>query len=93
MRKLVCRKSGDENHIDSVILLWDDGTRRFRERQRITTTGAYDWTYFSVDIYHFLAVANAFNGLTTLIDSEIYLYHEGSFIEFQTMEVSYNILK
>lgn len=51
------------------------------------TTGAYDWTYFSVNGYHFLAAAQAFDGFSTLTDSRIYVLQDKKFVLFQTMEV------
>ncbi|XP_070188446.1 thrombospondin-type laminin G domain and EAR repeat-containing protein-like [Littorina saxatilis] len=79
---------GDKNLIDSVIYKWDDDEREFGEHQRIMTVGAYDWTHFSVDGFHFLVVANAFNGLSTLIDSAVYFFQDGQFVKFQTMETN-----
>lgn len=52
------------------------------------TTGAYDWTYFSVNGYHFLAAAQAFDGFSTLTDSRIYVLQDKQFVLFQTMEVT-----
>lgn len=52
------------------------------------TTGAYDWTYFSVNGYHFLATAQAFDGFSTLTDSRIYVLQDKQFVLFQTMEVT-----
>ncbi len=73
--------------IDSVIYKWDQSQRLFTEFQSIMTVGAYDWTHFMVNGFHFLAVANAFNGLTTLIDSVLYFWQNDGFVQFQTMEV------
>ncbi|KAK7501367.1 hypothetical protein BaRGS_00007492 [Batillaria attramentaria] len=79
---------GDRNMIDSIVLRWEEKDKRFKEHQRIMTVGAYDWTHFQVNGFHFLAVANSFNGLTTLIDSALYFYQEGMFVQFQTMETN-----
>ena len=70
-----------------MIYKWEEASRQFLEKQRIMTVGAYDWTHFAVDGFHFLVVANAFNGLSTLIDSALYFFQEGNFVQFQTMEV------
>ncbi|ESP00777.1 hypothetical protein LOTGIDRAFT_140648 [Lottia gigantea] len=79
---------GDENEVESCIYQWNKISRLFEEYQKITTTGAYDWTYFKVDGFHFLAVANAFNGLTTLFFSILYFWQGGQFVQFQTMETN-----
>jgi hypothetical protein len=79
---------GPNQEVDSVILKWDRAARRFVDFQTITTTGAYDWTYFRVQEYHFLAIAQAFNGKTTLMDSLIYVFQKDKFLPFQTIEVS-----
>lgn len=81
--------SGPKQEVDSVILKWERKSRRFEVFQTITTIGAYDWTYFSVQDYHFLAVAQAFNGKTTLMESVIYILQKDKFLPFQTLEVSY----
>lgn len=55
--------------------------------QMLPTSGAYDWEFFTVGPYHFLVVANAFDGLTTFVDSVIYIWMNGSFKVFQTIKV------
>ena len=73
-----------------MVYRWNSGSRQFEETQRITTTGAYDWTHFALDGYHFLAVANSFSGppaRTTFIKSVVYFWQDGRFIPFQTIEV------
>ncbi|WAR10021.1 TSEAR-like protein, partial [Mya arenaria] len=79
---------GADQQVDSVIYRWDRKLRRFTSHQTIRTTGAYDWTYFKVDGYHFLAVAQAFNGRSTLIDSVIYVYQKDKFLPFQSIETN-----
>ncbi|XP_060566810.1 thrombospondin-type laminin G domain and EAR repeat-containing protein-like [Ruditapes philippinarum] len=79
---------GPNQEVDSVILKWDRAARRFVDFQTITTTGAYDWTYFRVQEYHFLAIAQAFNGKTTLMDSLIYVFQKDKFLPFQTIETN-----
>lgn len=44
--------------------------------------------FFSVGSFHFLAVANTFDGVSTLISSHIYVWSEGSFHLFQEIPVS-----
>ena len=80
--------TGANQVVDSTILKWNTKSRKFETVQQITTIGAYDWTYFSVRGYQFLAVAQAFNGLTTLMESVIYVYQKDTFVPFQTLEVS-----
>lgn len=74
-------------HTDSIVYKWNATNRRFEEHQAIPTIGAYDWTHFTVDQFHFLAVANAFDGLSTRIFSAIYFWQMERFVQFQTMEV------
>lgn len=84
---LICLP-GDNNHtIDSVIYKWNRFTKSFEVHQLLPTSGAYDWEYFMVGPYHFLVVANAFDGMTTSVDSVIYVWINGSFQVFQTIKV------
>ena len=84
---LVCL-SGNNNHtIDSVIYKWNRVTKSFEVHQTLLTSGAYDWEFFTVGPYHFLVVANAFDGVTTSVDSVIYVWVNGSFQVFQTIKV------
>uniref|UniRef100_A0A8C7GAS8 Thrombospondin type laminin G domain and EAR repeats n=1 Tax=Oncorhynchus kisutch TaxID=8019 RepID=A0A8C7GAS8_ONCKI len=80
-------RQGNTNHtIDSVVYKWDRGTQLFVPHQALRTSGAYDWEAFTVGPYHFLAVANAFDGQTTHVDSVIYVWVDGSFHLFQTIK-------
>ncbi|CAH1789672.1 unnamed protein product [Owenia fusiformis] len=79
---------GQENKINSIIYKWDKKMRKFRSIQEIPTVAAYDWTHFVLDGYHFLVVANAFNGVTTRIDSTLYVWQSGQFVQFQTFETT-----
>uniref|UniRef100_A0A674F0M0 Thrombospondin type laminin G domain and EAR repeats n=1 Tax=Salmo trutta TaxID=8032 RepID=A0A674F0M0_SALTR len=80
-------RQGNTNHtIDSVVYKWDRGTQLFEPHQALRTSGAYDWEAFTVGPYHFLAVANAFDGQTTHVDSVIYVWVDGSFRLFQTIK-------
>lgn len=79
---------GDNNHtINSVIYKWNRSTKSFEVHQLLPTSGAYDWEFFTVGPYHFLVVANAFDGVTTSVDSVIYVWVNGSFQVFQTIKV------
>lgn len=81
--------SADNNHnIESVIYKWNPGTKLFEVNQTLLTSGAYDWEFFSVGPYHFLAVANTFDGVTTCINSTIYVWVAGQFQHFQDITVS-----
>ena len=65
--------------------------RKFKQIQSIVTTGAYDWTHFTVDSYNLLVVANSYSGppqSTTKLHSEIYFWQEGQLLPFQKLEVS-----
>ncbi|KAM8737574.1 thrombospondin-type laminin G domain and EAR repeat-containing protein-like [Acanthopagrus schlegelii] len=80
-------RKGNNNHtIDSVIYKWDRSTKSFEVYQMLPTSGAYDWEFFTVGPYHFLVVANAFDGVTTSVDSVIYVWVDGSFRVFQTIK-------
>ncbi|CAJ1073332.1 thrombospondin-type laminin G domain and EAR repeat-containing protein-like isoform X2 [Xyrichtys novacula] len=80
-------RKGENNHtIDSVIYKWNKLTKSFDVHQTLPTSGAYDWEYFSVGPYHFLVVANAFDGVTTSVDSVIYIWVNESFQVFQTIK-------
>ncbi|CAB1346874.1 unnamed protein product [Coregonus sp. 'balchen'] len=80
-------RRGDNNHnIDSVIYRWNPGTKVFEVNQTLETSGAYDWEFFSVGPYHFLVVANTFDGISTDINSTIYIWLGGMFQPFQRWE-------
>ncbi|KAG7330721.1 hypothetical protein KOW79_004690 [Hemibagrus wyckioides] len=77
-------REGEMNHnIDSVIYKWNRQTRKFEVNQTILTSGAYDWEFFTIGPYHFLVVANTFNGKSTDISSTIYIWMGGKFQPFQ----------
>jgi hypothetical protein len=78
---------GPSQEVDSIVYKWNERTELFEKYQAIMTIGAYDWTYFSVEGYHFLALAQAFNGITTLFESRIYVFQKNGFYLFQTIEV------
>ncbi|XP_052456539.1 thrombospondin-type laminin G domain and EAR repeat-containing protein-like [Carassius gibelio] len=77
-------ETGNHN-IDSIVYKWNPGTKTFEVNQTISTSGAYDWEFFTVGPYHFLAVANAFDGTSTQTDSSIYIWLGGAFQLFQTI--------
>ncbi|XP_062311724.1 thrombospondin-type laminin G domain and EAR repeat-containing protein-like [Osmerus eperlanus] len=78
------RRGEDNNHnINSVIYRWNPGTKVFEVNQTLLTSGAYDWEFFTVGPYHFLVVANTFNGVSTHIKSTIYIWLRGMFQPFQ----------
>ncbi|KAK5860563.1 hypothetical protein PBY51_022027 [Eleginops maclovinus] len=80
------RRARDSNHnIHSVIYRWNPNTQLFEVNQTLSTSGAYDWEFFSVGPYHFLAVANTFDGRTTAISSTVYVWLSGSFQIFQSI--------
>lgn len=78
---------GDNHNINSVIYKWNPRTRLFETNQTIATSGAYDWEFFTVGPYSFLAVANAFNGTSTKVLSHLYVWLVGSFQLFQSFQV------
>ncbi|XP_066891334.1 thrombospondin-type laminin G domain and EAR repeat-containing protein isoform X2 [Kogia breviceps] len=77
-------REGDNHNIYSVIYKWNPGTQLFEANQTIATSGAYDWEFFTVGPYAFLAVANAFNGTSTQLQSCLYVRLGGSFQLFQS---------
>uniref|UniRef100_A0A146ZKE6 Thrombospondin type laminin G domain and EAR repeats n=1 Tax=Fundulus heteroclitus TaxID=8078 RepID=A0A146ZKE6_FUNHE len=80
-------RMGNNNHtINSVIYKWNRSTKSFEVHQTLITSGAYDWEYFRVGPYHFLVVANAFDGMTTSLDSVIYVWIDGRFQVFQKIK-------
>ncbi|XP_038132161.1 thrombospondin-type laminin G domain and EAR repeat-containing protein-like [Cyprinodon tularosa] len=80
------RRARDSNHnIQSVIYRWNPDTKLFEVNQTLTTFGAYDWEFFTIGPYHFLVVANTFNGQTTTISSTIYVWVDGCFRSFQNI--------
>lgn len=83
---VITLEDGDHN-IDSVVYKWSPGTKTFEVNQTISTSGAYDWEFFTVGPYHFLAVANAFDGTSTQTDSSIYIWLGGAFQLFQSIRV------
>ncbi|XP_068608305.1 thrombospondin-type laminin G domain and EAR repeat-containing protein-like [Brachionichthys hirsutus] len=80
-------RQGNNNHsINSVIYKWNRLRKAFEVHQLLPTLGAYDWEFFTVGPYHFLVVANAFDGTTTSVDSVIYIWVNGTFQVFQTIK-------
>nr|XP_033473941.1 thrombospondin-type laminin G domain and EAR repeat-containing protein-like [Epinephelus lanceolatus] len=80
------RRARDSNHnIHSFIYRWNPNTQLFEVNQTLSTSGAYDWEFFSVGPYHFLVVANTFNGQTTIISSVVYVWVNGCFQTFQSI--------
>uniref|UniRef100_I3IYH1 Thrombospondin type laminin G domain and EAR repeats n=1 Tax=Oreochromis niloticus TaxID=8128 RepID=I3IYH1_ORENI len=80
-------RQGDKNHtIDSVIYRWNRLSKSFEVHQMLQTSGAYDWEFFTVGPYYFLVVANAFDGVTTSLDSVIYVWVNGNFQVFQKIK-------
>ncbi|XP_031436015.2 thrombospondin-type laminin G domain and EAR repeat-containing protein-like, partial [Clupea harengus] len=82
------RRDDNNHNIDSVIYKWNPGTKLFEVNQTLLTSGAYDWEAFSVGPYHFLAVANTFDGVTTRLNSTIYVWVAGQFQHFQHITTS-----
>ena len=84
---------GNNNIINSTVFKWSRKDKRFQEFQTLPTMGAYDMTYFTVDIgtgnglNHGLAVANSFDGKSTLIFSDIYRWQDGRWTLFHSLEV------
>ncbi|XP_028289636.1 thrombospondin-type laminin G domain and EAR repeat-containing protein isoform X2 [Parambassis ranga] len=80
------RRARDSNHnIHSVVYRWNQDTKLFEVNQTLSTSGAYDWEFFTVGPYHFLAVANTFDGQTTTVSSTVYIWLDGCFQTFQSI--------
>ncbi|XP_022452473.1 thrombospondin-type laminin G domain and EAR repeat-containing protein isoform X2 [Delphinapterus leucas] len=77
-------REGSDHNIYSVIYKWSPGARLFEANQTVATSGACDWEFFTVGPYAFLAVANAFNGTSTQLQSHLYVRLGGSFQLFQS---------
>ncbi|NXX74988.1 TSEAR protein, partial [Urocolius indicus] len=82
---VVNHREGNNHNVDSVIYRWNPRTGLFEANQTIPTSGAYDWEFFTIGPYSFLAVANTFNGTSTKIYSHIYIWLSGSFQLFQSI--------
>ncbi|NXG50802.1 TSEAR protein, partial [Psilopogon haemacephalus] len=82
---VVNHREGNNHNVDSVIYRWNPRTGLFETNQTIPTSGAYDWEFFTIGPYSFLAVANTFNGTSTKIYSHIYIWLSGSFQLFQSI--------
>uniref|UniRef100_A0A4W6EP45 Thrombospondin type laminin G domain and EAR repeats n=1 Tax=Lates calcarifer TaxID=8187 RepID=A0A4W6EP45_LATCA len=83
---VVANHRRDSNHnINSVIYRWNPNTKLFEVNQTLSTSGAYDWEFFTVGPYHFLVVANTFDGQTTAISSTVYVWLDGCFQTFQNI--------
>ncbi|KAG2458839.1 TSEAR protein, partial [Polypterus senegalus] len=78
-------RQGDNHNIDSVIYKWNPETTLFEVNQTISTSGAYDWEFFTIGPYSFLVIANTFNGVSTRIYSCIYIWLGGMFRLFQSI--------
>lgn len=89
---LILYPQGPNCSLNSVVYVWNETVSQFVSFQDIETTGAYDWTHFTIDGYHFLALASSC--LRSAIDvnsfsaSDIYLWQDDQFIRFQTIEVN-----
>ncbi|XP_061548232.1 thrombospondin-type laminin G domain and EAR repeat-containing protein-like [Phycodurus eques] len=78
------RRASNHN-INSVIYRWNPKSKLFEVNQTLSTSGAYDWEFFTMGRYHFLVVANTFDGRTTNIGSTIYIWMDGCFRTFQNI--------
>lgn len=74
-----------------MIYKWNRSTKSFEVHQTLITLGAYDWEFFKVGPYHFLVVANAFDGVSMSVDSVIYVWIHGRFQVFQRIKVCFKI--
>ena len=87
----------------SFIWKFDKSTKNFTEFQKISTTGAWDWTYFSIkgegqEKYHFLVVANTINNNKEVVQSSrVYYWSKqgpggtGNFYPYQEINVSWHV--
>ena len=75
---LAVAKYSDGVNIKSTSVIYKFSQGTFQLHQDIPTQGGYDMRYFKVGNKHFLAVANAFDGETTNVNSFIYKWDEKS---------------
>ncbi|XP_040213347.1 thrombospondin-type laminin G domain and EAR repeat-containing protein [Rana temporaria] len=78
-------REGNNHNINSVIYKWNSSNGLFEINQTISTSGAYDWEFFSIGPYSFLVVANTFNGTSTNVQSHIYIWLGSAFRSFQSI--------
>ncbi|XP_059175255.1 thrombospondin-type laminin G domain and EAR repeat-containing protein-like [Physella acuta] len=78
----------NDNHVNSTVYKWAPTLGLFIEFQSLPTLGAFDWTHFTVDKYHFLVVANAFDNNSTWILSSVYIWHSGQWVLFQSIQTT-----
>ncbi|KAM9710655.1 thrombospondin-type laminin G domain and EAR repeat-containing protein-like [Menidia menidia] len=78
-------RQGSRHNIDSVIYRWNPHSQLFELNQTLPTLGAYDWEFFEVGPFHFLAVANTFDGRSTVLSSTVYVWQDGRFRTFQNI--------
>ncbi|XP_053732225.1 thrombospondin-type laminin G domain and EAR repeat-containing protein-like isoform X2 [Synchiropus splendidus] len=81
-------RQGLDHNIHSVVYRWNPNTELFEVNQTLSTSGAYDWEFFTVAGFHFLVVANTFDGLKTTINSRVFMWRDGSFQPFQDIPTS-----
>ncbi|CAH3193274.1 unnamed protein product [Porites evermanni] len=77
--------TAEKYNTDSFIYKFNDLTGKFFLYQTIGTHGGHDVEYFSISGKHYLAVANAYNGTTSRMNSVIYLWNGTSFFAFQNI--------
>jgi len=72
--------------INSTILKWDSDSSKFLSFQEISTLGASDWEFFTIENDYYLAVANYRSDTSFIENSIIYKWNGNQFIVFQTIE-------
>ena len=77
--------TSEKHNTDSFIYKFNDSTGKFFLYQTIGTSGGRDVEYFTISDDHYLAVANRYNGITSRLNSVIYLWNGTLFVFFQNV--------
>lgn len=81
----------------SILYIWDTNLREFRFYQWFTTHDALDVTFFKIALnpsltYSCLVIANAYDGKTSHVTSEIFCLSRSYFVSRQMIPVKTNFV-
>ncbi|XP_070539294.1 thrombospondin-type laminin G domain and EAR repeat-containing protein-like [Ptychodera flava] len=83
---------GTQYATNSPVLKWNNATQKFENFQKFKSIGGFDFEHFSVkssknEILHFLALANAYDGIKYSVNSTVYLWNasQKQFEHFQDL--------
>ncbi|XP_078489510.1 thrombospondin-type laminin G domain and EAR repeat-containing protein-like [Ciona intestinalis] len=83
---LVNHNNGGMWNVTSMVYKWNPRGRWFEPHQSILTYGALGVSHFQVHSYSCIAIANAFDGTTSVLESVIYCMAGQHFIPVQYIE-------